>query len=153
CFDYCFPELYRQYKSRGVQVMFHSYHAGHASPRRVKFMRHEVGAKLCGLNRGSSFPEIRMPSAMHGAAGNNHVWISCSNTSARESCFPSFFVRADGIFTGRLRRNVAGVLISTVDTNKHLYDGAADWRNRAMRGVFHSGELVRDVRSDNRTQL
>jgi hypothetical protein len=37
--------------------------------------------------------------------------------------FPSLFVRADGIITGRLRRNLAGVLVSTVDTNERLYDG------------------------------
>ena len=54
---------------------------------------------------------------------------------------------------GRLRRNVAGVLISTVDTNERLYDGTRDWRDRAMRGTFHSGTPVRDRRSDTRTQL
>jgi deaminated glutathione amidase len=153
CYDYCFPELYREYKRRGVQLIFHSYHAGHASPERVKAMQHEVGKRFCRLNKGSSFPEIRMPSAMHTAAGNNHVWISCSNTSARQSCFPSFFIRVDGIMTGRLRRNAAGVLASTVDTRKRLSDGTAEWRARAMRGVFHSGNLVRDSRSDNRTRL
>jgi predicted amidohydrolase len=152
-YDYAFPEVYREYKRRGVQLMFHSYNAGHASRKRVKAMQHEIGTRFCGLNRGSSFPEIRMPSTMQASAGNNHIWISCSNTSARETCFPSFFVRADGIITGRLRRNTSGVLSSAVDTNEHLCDGTADWRNRAMRGVFHSGDLVRDRRSDNRTRL
>jgi predicted amidohydrolase len=153
CYEYAFPELYREYKRRGVQLMFHSYHAGHASPTRVKFLQREVGARFLRLNRGSSFPEIRMPAAMQAAATSNHMWISCSNTSARHSCFPSFFVRADGIVTGRLRRNKAGVLISAVDSNKRLYDGTADWRNRAMRGVFHTGVLVRDKRSEDRTGL
>jgi hypothetical protein len=86
-------------------------------------------------------------------ATSNHMWISCSNTSARYSCFPSFFVRADGIITGRLRRNAAGVLVSTVDTRQRIYDGTAAWRDRAMRGVFHSGTLVRDRRSEDRTRL
>jgi predicted amidohydrolase len=153
CYDYALPELYREYKRRGVQLMFHSYHAGHASPERVKELEHEVGMRFCRLNRGSSLPEIRMPSTMQASAGSNYVWISCSNTSARESCFPSFFVRADGIITGRLRRNAAGVLTSAVDTNEHLYAGTAAWRDRAMRGVFHSGGLVRDKRSDNRTRI
>ena len=55
------------------------------------------------MNKGSSYPEIRMPACVQAASTANHVWVSCSNTSARHSCFPSFFVRADGIITGRLR--------------------------------------------------
>ena len=81
------------------------------------------------------------------------MWISCPNTSARESCWPSFFVRPDGVITGRLRLNMAGILISTVTTNEKLYDSTVAWRDRAMRGVFHSGVLVRDIRSDERTRL
>jgi len=43
--------------------------------------------------------------------------------------------------------------MSTVDTTARLYDGTADWRDRAMRGVLHSGTLVRDQRSAERTRL
>jgi len=153
CYEYAFPELYREYKRRGVQLVFHSFHAGHASPKRVATMASEVGAQFHKLNRGSSYPEIRMPASVQAAATANYLWVSCSNTSARHSCFPSFFVRADGIITGRLRRNVAGVLISTVDTKERLYDGTRDWRDRAMRGTFHSGMPVRNRRSTTRTQL
>ncbi len=153
CYDYAFPEMYREYKRRGVQLVFHSFHAGHASPERVRIMGDEVGPAFHALNKGSSYPEIRMPASVQAAATANHVWISCSNTSARHSCFPSFFVRADGIITGRMRRHVAGVLLSTVDTNEHLYDGTARWRNRAMRGIVRSGTLVHDSRSRARTQL
>jgi hypothetical protein len=35
CYDYRFPELYRQYKTLGVDLVFHSFHAGHASPERI----------------------------------------------------------------------------------------------------------------------
>jgi predicted amidohydrolase len=31
CHDYRYPELYRDYKRRGIQLMFHSYHAAHVS--------------------------------------------------------------------------------------------------------------------------
>jgi hypothetical protein len=136
-----------------VQLVFHSFHAGHASPARLRRMGDEVGRGLHALNRGASYPEIRMPAAVQAAATANHVWVSCSNTSARHSCFPSFFVRADGVITGRLRRNIAGVLMSTVDTRQRLYDCTAGWRDRAMRGVFHSGVVVRDQRTRARTQL
>jgi len=153
CYEYAFPELYREYKRRGVQLVFHSFHAGHASPQRAASMATEVGARFHKLNRGSSYPEIRMPASVQAAATANYLWISCSNTSARHSCFPSFFVRADGIITGRLRRHVAGALVSTVDTQERLYDGTREWRDRAMRGTFHSGTPVRDRRSETRTQL
>ena len=94
-----------------------------------------------------------MPASVQAASTANHLWVSCSNTSARHSCFPSFFVRADGIMTGRLSRHRAGVLLSTVNTGQPLYDGTHGWRHRAMRGTFHSGTPVRDKRSDIRTQL
>ncbi|HEV8246998.1 MAG TPA: carbon-nitrogen hydrolase family protein [Polyangiaceae bacterium] len=150
CYEYRFPELYREYKRRGVQLIFHSYHAGHLTPRSLKSMQEQVGVRVRRLNPGSTLPEITMPAAMHVAAANNYVWISCSNTSARESCWPSFFVRPDGVITGRLRRNTAGVLVSAVNTKRQYYDSTLAWRQRAMGGIFHSGNLVRDSRSSDR---
>ncbi len=153
CHDYRYPELYREYKRRGVQLMFHSYHAGHIPPERFKAMRETVGDGTRTLNPGSTIPGITMPATMIAEAANNHVWISCPNSSARESCWPSFFVRPDGIVTGRLRLNTTGVLVSEVNTDEQLYDSTVDWRDRAMDGIFHSGALVRDRRSDDRTRL
>ncbi len=153
CYDYRYPELYREYKGRGVQLIFHSYHAGNVPPRRLRETQAQVGPEFHRLNRGTTYPEITMPATMQAAAASSHVWISCSNTSARHSCWPAFFVRADGIVTGRLRRNTTGVLVSTVDTREPLYDSTKAWRARAMRGVLHSGKTVSDPRSENRTEL
>jgi predicted amidohydrolase len=153
CHDYRYPELYRDYKSRGAQLIFHSYHAANVPSRRLNAMQAQVGRKFHRLNKGTTYPEITMPATMQAAAASSHVWISCSNSSARYSCWPAFFVRADGVVTGRLRRNTAGVLISTVDTTEPLYDSTSAWRGRAMRGVMHSGRTVRDPRSENRTEL
>jgi predicted amidohydrolase len=153
CHDYRYPELYREYKRRGVRLMFHSYHAGGIPSPRFAAMRKEVGEDLRGLNPGSTIPEITMPAAMIFEAANNHLWISCPTSSARESCWGSFFVRPDGIITGRLRRNTAGVLISEVDTDAEIYDSTAAWRTRAIDGVLHSGTLVRDERSEARTSF
>jgi deaminated glutathione amidase len=94
-----------------------------------------------------------MPAAMTAAAACNHVWISCPNSSAPQSFWPAFFVRADGVTTGRLRRNVASVLLSTVDSSQDLYDSTAPWRRRAIAGTLHSGTLVTDPRSDDRTRI
>ena len=153
CYDYRFPELYREYKKKGVELMFHSYHAANAPPERLAMMRAQIGAEYHRLNHGTTYPEITMPATMRAAAASSHVWISCSNSSARESCWPAFFVRAEGVVTGRLRRNRAGVLVSLVDTTKPLYDSTHAWRGRAMQGVLHSGRLVEDARSKNRTEL
>jgi predicted amidohydrolase len=153
CHDYRYPELYREYKRKGVQLMFHSYHAGGIPPARFAAMREEVGRDFWRLNRGATIPGITMPATMVAEAANNHVWISCPNSSARESLWPSFFVRPDGVVTGRLRRHITGVLVSEVDTDEQIYDSTANWRDRAMDGVLHSGTLVRDKRSNERTGL
>jgi len=153
CHDYRYPELYRAYKRRDVQLMFHSYHAGHISGERMRAMQAYVGAKHHRPSGGTTIPGITMPATMQAAAAANHLWISCPNSSARESCWPSFFVRPDGVMTGRLRLHTAGVLLSTLDTEEPLYDSTASWRERAMDGIFHSGTLIRDERSDDRARL
>lgn len=153
CHDYRYPELYRQYKKRGVQLIFHSYHAGNISPKVFRAMQKDVGASLHTINRSSTLPGITMPATMQARAANNYMWISCPNSSARQSCWASFFVRPDGVITGRLRRHNIGVLVSKVDTAKQFYDSTVNWRNRAIGGTFHSGKLVRDNRSGNRRRL
>lgn len=155
CYDYRFPELYREYKRQGVGLMFHSFHAANASAQLVDEIRTRIGPELARHNAGPTFtyPGVTMPATMIASAASSHVWISCSNSSARESLWPAFFVRADGITTGRLRRNVAGVLITDVDTNQEIYDSTAAWRDRAMAGVLNSGDAVDDPRSSNRTVL
>jgi predicted amidohydrolase len=153
CYDYRYPELYRDYKKRRVELVFHSYHAANVSPKQLAAMQSQVGVENQVFNHGTTYPEITMPATMQAAAASSHVWISCSNSSARESCWPAFFVRADGVVTGRLRKNTAGVLLSTLDNRAPLYDSTNAWRGRAMRGVLHSGKTVNDVRSRNRTTL
>jgi len=153
CHDFRYPELYREYKRRGVQLMFHSYHAGHLSPARFKKISDEVGRKFHSLNRATTLPGILMPATMQSMAANNYLWISCSNTSARRSCWPSFLVRPDGVITGRLRLHSTSLLLTKVNPNQKFYDSTVAWRDRAMEGVFHSGKLVNDLRSSRRDAL
>jgi hypothetical protein len=95
-----------------------------------------------------------MPASTTAEAAMNHVWISAPNSSARNSLWSSFFVRADGVTTGRLRLHSTGVLINDVDLNELLYDATRKWRDNAMNGVLHSGTLVEDdPRSADRTTL
>ena len=153
CHDYRYPELYRQYKLHGAQVIFHSFHAGHISMKRFEKLKTDVGVEYRKYNPGSTLPGITMPAAMITSAADNYVWISCSNTSARQSCWSSFFVRPDGVVIGRLRLNKAGILISKVDTKKYFYDSTAAWRNRAIKGVYHSGNLFNDIKSKDRINI
>ncbi|WP_314174910.1 carbon-nitrogen hydrolase family protein [Streptomyces winkii] len=151
CYEYRFPELYREYKRQGVQLVLHSFHAGHMTPGKLAAIREAIGEDVLPLNTADTYPGITMPAAITGHASANHVWISCPNSSARESGWGAFFVRADGVTTGRLPRNRTGVLISTVDTEAPLYDSTEHWRGRAMAGTLNSGTTVRDPRSTDRT--
>ena len=153
-YDYRFPELYREYEHAGVDLVLHL-------PRRQRaggavaaigdvigpaHRRHNATAAT------STYPAITMPAAMTAAEASNHIRISCANSSAREPSGPRcFVVRADGITVGRLRRNRSGVLVTRVDTDQALYDSTVDWRDRAIDGVLHSGTLVDDPRSSDRT--
>jgi predicted amidohydrolase len=44
-----------------------------------------------------------------------------------------------------------GRIIDSYD--KRFYDSTAAWRERAMAGILHSGDLVRDASSDDRTAI
>jgi len=77
CYEYAFPELYREYKRRGVQLVFHSFHAGHASRKTVKSMAREVGVRFHRLNAGSrAFSFARMASS-RAACGETLPACSC----------------------------------------------------------------------------
>ncbi|MBV9795018.1 MAG: carbon-nitrogen hydrolase family protein [Actinobacteria bacterium] len=148
CYDYRFPELYRHYVTLDVRLMLHSFHAGNTSPARVAAIGAAIGPEYAPLNPAATltYPGVTMPAVMTASAACNNMWISCPNSSAPESLWPAFFVRSDGITTGRLARNVPGVLLSTVDTDQDLYDSTGPWRRRAIAGTLHSGELADDDR-------
>jgi len=139
CHDFRYPELYREYKRLGAQVILHSYHNGHS--------------KKTTLQRYGNIWGVIVRPTMQAYAANNYVWISANNTTRRESSWASFFVRPDGVITGQLPNHRPGVLISAVDTKAKIYDASAAWRERAMRGIYHSGTLVRDARSKRRSVL
>jgi len=154
CHDYRYPELYRQYKRRGVQVMFHSYHAGNVPPDRWEAMHDATGRGHHRFHGGAgTLPGITMPATMISMAANNYVWVSASNTSASQSCWPSLVVRPDGVMVGRLRRNRSGLLVTRIDPGEAYYDSTIAWRDRSIDGVFHSGPRVDDPRSRDRTSL
>ena len=90
CYDYRFPELYRQYKKLGAELVFHSFHAGNMSRQTQAEIEKRIGPELRMLNPAPShtYPGITMPAAMTAAAASNHIWISCPNTSRRKAVGP-----------------------------------------------------------------
>jgi predicted amidohydrolase len=140
CHDFRYQELYRELKKRGVQLVLHSYHNGHTTKAR--------------LRKAGNIWGVIVPPTMQTYAANNYMWISANNTSARESSWPSFVVRPDGVIVSRLQNNRPGMLVTTIDMKQKLYDASSAWRDRAMQGVFHSGALVEnDPRSRNHRTL
>ncbi|MBI1903379.1 MAG: carbon-nitrogen hydrolase family protein [Planctomycetia bacterium] len=138
CYDYRFPELYRELKRRGVEIVFQSFHNA-----RRDLETHETR---------NVWKDI-VPATMMCHAATNHFWVSANNSTTQYSSWPSFFVRPDGIVTGRLELHEPGVLVSEVDPQAEYWDAPAPWRERAMSGVLYSGCVVEDPRSSDRTSL
>lgn len=136
CYDYRFPELYRDLKRRGVELVFQSFH-------NARFSR-EV------YEHQNLWREV-VPGTMIGHAACNHLWISATNSSTQYSLWPTFFVQPDGQITGRLADHETGVLVSEVDPARPLWDAPGPWRERAWSGELHSGTLVDDPRGRDRT--
>lgn len=133
CYDVRFPELYRAYKKLGVQCMFHSFWNARA--------------------HGPNIHTIIMRPSLQTRAATNYMWISGNNSSAYYQSWPSVFVSPSGEIAASLKRHRAGVMVNEVNTNEQLYDASAPYRERAMKGVLHSGRSVSDPRSRNRQEL
>jgi predicted amidohydrolase len=132
CYDVRFPELYREYKKLGVQCIFHSFY--------------NARAKKPGIHK------IIMRPSLQTRAATNYIWISASNSSAYYS-WPSVLIQPDGVIAAQLHSNRPGVMTNLVDTDRKLYDASRAFRDLAMKGILHSGQLVSDPRSADRRSL
>jgi predicted amidohydrolase len=132
CYDVRFPELYREYNKLGVQLVFDSFY--------------NARAKGPGIHR------IIMRPSLQARAATNYFWISASNSSAYYS-WPSVFIQPDGAILGQLVANRPGVMVNIADTTTEYYDASRHNRDRAMKGILNSGQLVDDPRSRDRKSL
>jgi predicted amidohydrolase len=133
CYDVRFCELYREYKKLGVELMFHSFYNARA--------------------KGPTIHTIIMTRTVQAMAAMNYMFVSAPNACGYYGLWPSVFVQPDGKVASRLKWHRAGVAVDVVDTRKKYYDASRLFRDRAMRGVLHSGTLVNDPRSKNRKSL
>ncbi len=132
CYDIRFPELYRQYRKSGADVIFQSFY----NARQKK---------------GSIHPVI-MHITAQAMAGINYFYMSLTNSSATES-WPCYFITPDGLVQNKLSDNVPGILISDLDISKQYYDASKPFRSDAIDGKLNSGECVQDPRSVDRKSL
>lgn len=134
CHDFRYPELFREYKRQDVELMLASFHNANMNQEQYdKYM-------------------VYVPATIQAAAASNYFTVSANN-GTRKYAWASFVANAEGLVVSRARPHRAEVLVNTVDTKQKLYDASAAWRDRSMRGVLHSGTLVKDSRSQNRKTL
>lgn len=127
CYDYRFPELYRELKRLGVQVLFQSFHNARQSV--VRDAKYNIWKTI-------------VPATMQCRAAENHFWVSANNSTTRPSMWGSFAVQPDGAIVGRLPVHKPGVLMTDMSVAGEFFDAAALWRETAMKNTLHSGRLV-----------
>ena len=132
CYDYRFPEIYRELKQLGVQVLFQSFHNARQSV--VRDQTYNIWKTI-------------VPATMQCRAAENHFWVSANNSTTRPSMWGSFTVQPDGAIVSRLPVHKPGVLITEMSLAHEFFDAPALWREAAMRQTLHSGRLVDHPRS------
>lgn len=123
CYDIRFPELYRQYKKSGTEVIFQSFY----NARQAK---------------GSIHPVI-MHITAQAMAASNYFYMSLTNSSSTES-WPCYFITPDGLVQNKLADNIPGILISDIDNTRKYYDASQPYRMDAINGKLNSGDCVKD---------
>lgn len=129
CYDYRFPELYREYKRRDVNIIFQSFHNARSSV--VRDPKYNIWKTI-------------VPATMSCRAAENHFWVSANNSTTRPSCWRSFAVRPDGFITGQLKLHRPGILLTDMRLDPECFDAPKLWREAAMNGQLHSGQVVLD---------
>ena len=119
CHEWRYTELYREHKKLGTELIFQSFYDRYTNKEEFK-------------EEGSAQSELVI-GCMRGNAANNHLWISASNTSKNESCFPSMILQPDGRIKSKLTRNRTGVLITKIDLDKKFPDPSGYWREQLLK--------------------
>jgi deaminated glutathione amidase len=132
CYDVRFPELYREYRKLGCDLIFQSFYNARQG-------------------KGSIHPVI-MPVSAEAHAATNYFYMSLTNSSAPES-WPCHFITPDGLVQNRLPANIPGILISDADISEEFYDASKEYRQDAMKGKLNSGETVNDPLSSDRISI
>ena len=76
--------------------------------------------------------------------------VSANNSSAPHS-WQSRMITPDGLVASELPLDQPAVMVNLVDTGKSYYDASRPFRLDCINGKLHSGEVVEDPRSKDRT--
>ena len=134
CYDYRFPELYRELKKLGVEVIFQSFH--NARKTVVDDDEYNIWKTI-------------VPATMSCRAAENHFWVSANNSATRPSRWGSFAVRPDGAIVDQLKVHKKSILITEMTMDPSFFDAPGPWREGAMNGKLNSGVTVNDPRSSD----
>jgi predicted amidohydrolase len=132
CYDVRFPDLYRRLYQMGVRAVFQSFNNAAMKP-------------------GPNIHTRIMRQTVQAYAGIYHVYVSATNTNRWYSSWPGAFITPDGLIAASLRQNVAGLMVNEIDLSKSIYDASRPFRDRALRGILHSGTVVEDPRRNRRS--
>lgn len=132
CFDVRFPELYRDYCRKNVDVIFQSFYNARQKP-------------------GGIHPLI-MPVTAQARAATNHFYLSLTNSCAPSS-WPCHFITPDGRIGRKLEADLPGILVSEIDLQQDFYDASRHFRDRALEGDLSSGAPPEHARYLDRTCL
>jgi len=130
CFDFRFPELYRELYKQKVRCVFQSfYNARQAGP--------------------SVHTDI-VRQSMQCRAASNYMWLSMANSSGYYSPYPGCFIQPDGKIVNQLKFNKAGLMVNTVDLGRQFYDPMVGYREMAIKGISNNRtKAIKDNRSIN----
>jgi predicted amidohydrolase len=122
CYDFRFPELYREYLKRNVQIVFHSFHQ---VQDRVNDLMREVG-----------------PAHLVSRTAENFVYVVANNCiNKREQWWNTRVLNPDGSVRDSLPLNEEGLLTCELDPQKEeagFYDATHENRMRAASGILYS---------------
>ncbi len=118
CYDVRFPELYRAYKKKNVQIAFHSFYNARA--------------------KGANIHTVIMRTTLQARAATNYMYISANNSAGYYQSWPSVFVRPDGTISASCRQNRTDLIISEISDKDTYYDASEPYRDRAMKGILYS---------------
>ena len=118
CYDVRFPELYRAYKKKRVQVIFQSFYNARS--------------------RGANIHTQIMRPTLQARAASNYFYISGNNSSGHYQSWPSVFVDPDGTIRASCRQHRTDLMVNQIDSSATFYDASGPFRQRAMDGVLFS---------------
>ena len=115
CHDFRYPELFREYKRKGVHLMLVSFH--------------NAGGNKESCDRY----KVTVPATLQAAAASNYYAVSANNGTRRHA-WPSFVVNAQGMVVNKARVAPAGGA-----DHRDRHGGEADRRLRRLAGPLHAG--------------